>query len=117
MLDTSSNLAPQVIDQAPCVPLFALTGLRPGPRLVVTGPDDLIRVLADMFWDRPELSTIRGRLVLRPADQEVAFDLPHDILTLEGDAGTARYAFFRVLGRMTALGMTISRGIPHRWVA
>ena len=117
MLDTLTNPALCHSEQAPCVPLFALTGLRPGARLVVTGPDDLIRSLADMFWDRPELSGIRGTLVLRPADQDVSWDLPDDILVLEGDAGTARYAFYRVFGRMTALGMIMSRGIPHRWVA
>ncbi len=117
MRDTSTSPAPRLSEKAPCVPLFALTGLRPGPRLVVTGPDDLIRALADMFWDRPELSRICGALVLRPADQDVSCDLPDDILVLEGDGGTARAAFHRVLGRMTALGMILGCGVPHRWVA
>lgn len=99
------------------VPLFALTGLHAGPRLVVTGPDDLIRAVADIFWDLPELATMRGALILRTMDQDPAYDLPDVTLTLEGGAGTARHAYFRILGRLTALAMITGRGVPHRWVA
>ncbi len=99
------------------VPLFSLTGLRDGPRLVVTGPETVIPAVADMLWDRPDLATIRGSLIVRVADQDPAFDLPDDVLTLDGNAKSARFAYFRILGRMTALGMITGRGVPNRWVA
>lgn len=99
------------------VPLFCLTGLRDGPRLVVTGPDPLVRIVADMLWDRPDLATLQGSLVVRSDAQAAAFDYPDDVLVLEGGEETARYAYFRILGRMTALGMIAGRGVPMRWVA
>lgn len=99
------------------VPLFSLTGLRDGPRLVVTGPDALVRAVADLLWDQPQLAMMRGSLVVRPDGQDPLFDLPDDTLTLEGTAEAARFAYFRVLGRMTALGMITGRSVPRRWVA
>lgn len=104
-------------DLEPCVPLMSLKGLHAGPRLVVTGPDDLMRALADLFWDRTELTTIRGSIVLRAAGPDTAFDLPDDVLTLEGTEESAHFGYLRVLGRMTALGMIAGRGVPARWVA
>lgn len=101
----------------PCVPLFSLKGLRPGPRLVVSGPQNLMTTLADLFWDRPDLSNMRGWLLLRAEGQNPAFDLPDDVLTLESELASERFAYHRVLGRMTALGMISGRGVPVRWVA
>ena len=99
------------------VPLFALTGHLPGPRLVVIGPDDLMRAVADIFWDKPDLANIRGALVLRSDDQNPAFDRPSETMKLDGTAQTARFASFRILGRMTSLGMIQSRFAPRRRVA
>ena len=101
----------------PCAPLFSLNGLYSGPRLVVTGPEPLVRVVADMFWDRRDLATIRGSLVLRSDGPDPAFDLPDETLAIDGDVETARFAFLQILGRMTALGMISGRGVPLRWVA
>ena len=39
----------------------------------------------------------------------------HDLVNI--DSNTARHAYFRILGRLTALGMITGRGVPHRWVA
>lgn len=111
MLDNTSYAAET------CAPLFSLNGLYSGPRLVVTGPDALMRVVSDMFWDRHDLSAMRGSLVLRTAGPDPSFDMPDDTLVLGGEVETARFAFMEVLGRMTALGMISGRGVPLRWVA
>ena len=87
------------------VPLFVLTGPHLGPRLVVRGPEDLMRTLADTFWNRTELATIRGSLVLRGKGQDPAFDLPDETLALNGGHGAAK-SFDRILARMNRLGMT-----------
>ena len=60
---------------------------------------------------------MRGALILRTRDQDPAFDLPDVTLTLDGGPDTARHAYLRILGRLTALGMITGRGVPHRWVA
>ncbi len=112
MLDTTPYSAPNLR-----VPLFALTGLRDGPRLVVSGPDALVRALAEMFWDRPDLAIMRGSLVIRDTHQDPVYDMADDVLVVDGSVDAARFAYFRVLGRMTALGMITGRGVPHRWVA
>lgn len=101
----------------PTVPLFALTGQYAGPRLVVTGPRAVMHQLADLFWDRDDLATIRGVLVLRPHRLDPADEQPDATLTLGDDTVSAHQAFLQVLGRMTALGMISGRGVPHRWVA
>ena len=96
-------------------PVLSVTGSKAGPRLVVTGDVDLMRDLADRFWDIPDLTHMRGALVLREDDQDPAFDLPDDVLRLRTLNGTA--AYYQTLGRMTALGMISGRGVPYRWVA
>jgi len=98
------------------VPLFTATGTRAGPRLVVTGPEALMRPLADLFWDVDGLERIHGTLVLRASTQDPAFDLPDAVLPLE-DGPTISQAYLRVLGHMTALCMIAGRGVPARWVA
>lgn len=97
------------------MPVFSMRGDERGPRLVVTGDIDMMRGLADRFWQVPSLSHIRGSLVLREDSQDPAFDRPDDVLTLGTD--NEREAYFEVLGRMTALGMIAGRGVPLRWVA
>ncbi len=101
----------------PCVPLLTINGHAAGPRLLVTGPDALVRAVADLFWDRPDLAQIRGALVLRPAGSDPRLDLPDNTLALNGSVETARFSFMQILGRMTALGMISGRGVPLRWVA
>lgn len=96
-------------------PVFSVTGDKPGPRLIVTGDVDLMRELADRFWDVPELAQIRGALVFRQDNQDPAFDRPDDVLNLRTLNETA--AYYQILGRMTALGMISGRGVPVRWVA
>lgn len=64
----------------------------------------MMRTLADMFWDRTELATIRGSLVLRGKGQDPAFDLPDETLALNGKIGAAK-SFDRILSRMNRLGM------------
>ena len=98
------------------MPLFSVTGARAGPRLVVTGPEKLVRVLAERFWDRPELVRMRGAMVMRANTQDPIFDLPDDVLALTEPVLAERRAYFRVLGRMTALGMIQGRSVPPRWV-
>ena len=96
-------------------PLFSMKGKKDGPRLVVAGPDDTVRALAEMFWDLPDIVNMRGSLVLRDDTQDPAFDLPDAVLTLRTSRSTE--AFLQTLGRMTALGMITGRGVPRRWVA
>ena len=98
-----------------CAPLFSLTGLSAGPRLVVTGPPDVMEEVAELFWNRTDLATLRGSLVLRATGPDPAFDLPDDTLTLAPTA--PEHGFLQILGRMTALGMISGRGVPLRWVA
>lgn len=96
-------------------PLFSMKGSYDGPRLVATGPDALIKGLADRFWNVPELSNMRGSLVLRTNDQDPSFDLPDAIV--EFSETSENEAYFQILGRMTGLGMIAGRGVPQRWVA
>ncbi len=112
MLDQTTHTTTE-----PCVPLFALRGLYTGPRLLVTGPAPIIRAVSDLLWDRHDLANIRGHLILRVEGPDPAYDLPDDHFEIAGDVETARFAYLRILGRMTALGMISGRGIPLRWVA
>lgn len=98
------------------VPLFAATCGHDGPRLVVAGPEALVRPLAEQFWNVRGLEGMNGALILRDDTQDPVFDLPDAVLELERDVSVAR-AFFQVLGHMTALGMLAGRGVPLRRVA
>lgn len=98
------------------VPLFSLEGAHPGPRLVVTGPEDLIRGLSDRFWNVPSLVRMHGALVMRQHDQDPVFDRPDATLSLEGESDVTR-AYYLILARMTNLGMISGRGVPLRSVA
>lgn len=84
------------------VPVFNLKGAHPGLRLVVTGPADLLRDVADMLWNKRELAAIHGSLMLRPDDQDISLDRPDETLSVTGDE---QAAFERILGRMLAVGM------------
>lgn len=97
------------------VPLFSLTGDRPGPRLVVLGGDEIVRGLVDRLWNLPDLMHIRGALIVRADDQDAAFDRPDAVFNVSAKNEIA--AFYQVLGRMTRLGMISGRGVPVRWVA
>ena len=92
-----------------------MTGEKAGPRLVVTGDLDLMRHVADRFWDVPSMNDIRGSVVLREDNQDPAFDQPDDVLHIRTHDDAV--AYFQILGRMTALGMISGRGVPLRWVA
>lgn len=98
------------------VPLFTATGARSGPRLVVAGPEALVRQLAELFWETEALKGLRGTLILRPDTQDAAFDLPDAVLELDGCDPVSR-AFIRVQGRMAALGMVLGRDAAPRRVA
>jgi hypothetical protein len=86
----------------PRVPLFALNGPTPGPRLVVTGPDRLVRALADQLWARPSLATLCGNVFVRDHSQDVTLDLPDCVLEVTGDIDQA---LEQTLDRMAELGM------------
>lgn len=98
------------------VPLFSLKGTYVGPRLVVTGPKSLLQDLSDRFWEVPGLTRMRGELVFRPEGQDPIYDEPDAVLSLSNRSDDDG-AYFRILGRMTALGMISGRGVPQRWVA
>ena len=96
-------------------PLFSMKGLHAGPRLVVTGSEDLARQLAERFWDLPSLGRMRGSLVVRANTQDPVFDRP-DFTMNVGGTDTID-AYYDVLGRMADLGMISGRGVPVRRVA
>lgn len=92
-------------DLGPRVPIFALNGPTKGPRLVVTGPDTLVRAVADLMWDRRDLSTIKGTVLLRAEGQDTALDRPDAVLALEGTQDDAPKALFYIFDHIAALGM------------
>ena len=92
-------------DLGPRVPIFALNGPTPGLRLLVTGSDALIRALADLLWERRDLATIKGTLLLRPAGQDIALDRPDALLALDEEAEETQTALDHVIDEMAALGM------------
>lgn len=98
-------------------PLMSIKGAAPGPRLVVTGPETMIRNLAALLWETDGIDRIRGALVLRDDSQDPEYDFPDATLHLSGEGRKGRHGYARVMGRMTALGMIEGRGIPRRWVA
>ena len=101
----------------PCVPLFALNGLYAGPRLVVVGPDAMMRAVADLFWDRRDLANLRGSVILRGEGVDTSYDQADDTLAISPKSESTQHVFLEILGRMTALGMITGRGVPLRWVA
>lgn len=88
----------------PRVPLVTVKGNRAGPRLVVTGDEDLLRAVADLVWARPDLVSIHGSLVMRATRHEIGLDGAQFTMRLS-ESDNAQDAFERILGRMTALGM------------
>lgn len=104
MFKSASHVLPRDGETAHLsVPLFACSGTEGGPRLVVTGPETLIRMLADTCWSLAVLRDIRGALVLRADAQDPVFDRPDAVLAL-GDC-SLEAAVARVLARMGALDM------------
>lgn len=88
-----------------------------GPRLVVTGPNAIMRAVADMFWDRRDLASLRGAVILRAVGPDPVHDRADDTLVISPKCESAQHVFLQILGRMTALGMIEGRGVPLRWVA
>lgn len=91
-------------------PLMSVKGSAPGPRLVVTGPEALIREVADLLWGLDGIGAIRGSLILRPDAQDPIHDHPDATLCLRGSHRKGRRALTRLLERMSALGMLKGRG-------
>ena len=92
------------IDLGPRVPLVTVKGNRQGPRLVVTGDEDLLRDVADLIWARPDLIGINGSLVMRSLANDVGFDNAQSVMRLE-KCQNPQAAFEQILARMIALDM------------
>lgn len=105
------------INTDPGVPLFRLNGLYSGPRLAVTGPDAMMRDVADMFWNRPDLAVMRGALILRADHVEPCCDLADHTMAISIVSESVQVVFSQILGRMSALGMLAEQDEPNRWVA
>ena len=111
MFDTAPH-TPLTEPQTPSV-LFSVKGAHVGPRLVVTGAPGALRAAADKLWELRDLIAMRGALELREGPAHDFGGYADDTLHLS----TARPAIhLRILGRMTALGMTSGRGVPARFV-
>jgi hypothetical protein len=86
-------------------PLFTANGTSPGQRLVVVGDEALLREVADLAWQIPNLVTISGTLVLRASQHDLGLDRAQDTLRL-GKADTdPQQVLKRILRRMDALNM------------
>jgi len=96
--------------------LFSAKGGLAGPLLVVTGPRDILCDAADRLWDVQGLVRMRGALQLR-VDEDVDFSGTSDALFSLTSSDDPSTAYWRILGRMTALGMIAGRGVPDRFVA
>ncbi len=92
-----------------------MRGHEAGPRLAVSAPEALARLLSDRFWDLPSIGRMRGSLVVRADDQDPAFDMPDVVVRLTDQAEND--AYYQVLGRMAELGMISGRGVPIKRAA
>lgn len=97
--------------------LFSAKGALPGPLLVVSGPEAVLQSVAARFWDLHGLVRMRGSLEFRVDDGVDFIGYADATLTLSDTGDDPRSIYWRVLGRMTALGMIAGRGVPERWVA
>lgn len=86
-------------------PLFTLNGRSPGPRLVVVGDEDVLREVADLAWQFPNLVSVNGALVLRAIQNDHGLDRAQEILRLDSAETDAQTVFERILRHMTKLGM------------
>ncbi len=94
--------------------LFSARGALPGPLLVVTGDEDVLRSVGARLWEIDSLVRMRGSIELRATDG-IDYGAYADATLAAPSA--AQDAYWTVLGRMTALGMIAGRGVPERWVA
>ena len=92
-------------------------GALPGPLLAIEVPLPLISAVSQKFERLDSLRRMRGSLVLCAEGAPLDVPRPDAEMTLPQDTPDAKTAYFRCLGRMTALGMIQGRGVPNRWVA
>lgn len=84
-------------------PLFTLNGISPGPRLVVVGDEAVMREVADIAWQFPNLVSINGSLVLRASQNDLGLDRAQETMRLTDT--DPEQVFDQILCRMTLLGM------------
>lgn len=87
------------------VPLFTLNGKAPGPRFVVIGDENILREVADLAWNLPNLIAIHGTLVLRTTQSDLGLDRARFVLRLGEGETNAEAVLARILRRMEARGM------------
>ena len=87
------------------VPLFTLNGKAPGPRFVVIGDEAVLRQVADLAWNLPNLVAIHGTLVLRATQSDLGLDRACYVLRLDADDTDPEAVLARIMRRMAARGM------------
>lgn len=88
------------------VPLLTVKGKEPGPRLVVVGDEDVLRGVADIAWNFPNISTISGTLILRAAHSDLGLDRAKFTYRLDAEQDTdPEKVLVQILLRMTDHGM------------
>ncbi len=86
-------------------PLFTLNGSSPGPRLVVVGDEAVLREVADLAWQYPNLVAINGSLVLRASQNDLGLDRAQETMRFNKTDTDPEQMFDQILCRMTLLGM------------
>lgn len=86
-------------------PLFTVNGKSPGPRFVVVGDEAVLRKVADLAWQIPNLVAISGALVFRAAQHDLGLDRAQETLRLDEGETDPQRVFECILRRMTELNM------------